>query len=180
MHRIIFTALSALVILVTLLVSVSPAFAKNGGTTPYTVKKDENVTMIAKQFGLTVEKILAANPEIKDPNKLIAGQVIILPTGRNEGPNSVDKAARIYVWQREKDGGRVEKADHLYLVKNGDTLINIAKRYGISMARLLEVNPQIDNTNQLYRGELVRIPNGLAEFVPPFYETPRPAPGENN
>jgi len=177
--RTFFSALSVMVILVTLLASVGPVFAANDGTAEYTVKKNETIKDIAARFGLTVESILLANPDIKDPNNIHAGQVIILPAGRSEGLIAAYKAGRIYVWQRERDGGRIEKTDRLYLVKNGDNLTKIAKSYGITLEKLLEVNPQIDDANKLYRGELVNIPYGLAEIVPPFYETPKPAPGES-
>lgn len=176
-HRFVLVMLSALVIMVTLLGSAAPVFAENDGTAPYTVKKNEKITDIAERFGLTVEKILLYNPEI-NPNDLRTGQVIILPPGRSEGLVAAYKAGRIYVWQRERDGGRIEKDDHLYLVKNGDNLTRIAKAYGVPLEKLLLVNPQIEDPNTLYRGELVKIPEGRAEFVPPFYETPKPAPGE--
>lgn len=177
-HRSIFSFLSALVILITLLASAAPAFAANDGTAMYTVQSGERLADIAKHFGLTIEKILLANPEIKDANLIVSGQVIILPPGRSEGVTP-DRLSRIYVWQRERDGGRVEKAEHLYLVKNGDNLTRIAKAYGVRLEKLLLANPQIDDANLLYRGELVKIPEGRGEFVPPFYMTPKPVAGEN-
>lgn len=176
-HRFVFVLLSALVIMVTLLGSASPAFAEEDGTAPYTIKQGEKITHIAERFGLTIAKIALYNPSV-NLNDLRTGQVITLPPGRSEGLVAADKAKRIYVWQRERDGGRVEKDDHLYLAKNGDNLTRIAKAYGVTLARLLEVNPQIEDPNTLYRGELVKIPDGRAEFVPPFYETPKPVAGE--
>ncbi len=168
----LFSILAVMVILLSLLLSATPAFAKNDGTAEYAVKRGETLTSIAKKFGLTVEKILLVNPDIKDPNKLRTGQVIILPAGRSEGTVVVSEA-RIYVWQRERNGGRVELDEHLYLVKSGNTLTGIAKSYGLTLEKLLAANPQIDDPNKLLRGELVRIPNGRAEIVPPFYSTPK-------
>jgi LysM repeat protein len=169
-HR-LFAIVAVLVILVTTLFSAAPVFAKSDGTVDYVVKGGETLTAIAKHFGLTVEKILQANPKIKDPNALLTGQIIILPTGRSEGvlPTA---AHRIYVWQREKDGARVERDEHLYLVKSGDTPTSIARSYGVSLEKLLEANPQIDDPLKLFRGELVHIPNGRGENAPPFYSTP--------
>ncbi len=168
----LFSILAVMVILVSLLLSVTPALAKNDGTAEYAVKRGETLTSIAKKFGLTVEKILLVNPDIKDPNKLRTGQVIILPAGRSEGAVVVPEA-RIYVWQRERNGGRVELDEHLYLVRSGNTLTGIAKSYGLTLEKLLAANPQIDDPNKLFRGELIRIPNGRAEKVPTFYTTPK-------
>ncbi len=168
----LFSVLAAMVILVTMLLSATPAFAKNDGTAEYAVKRGETLTSIAKKFGLTVEKIMLANPDIKNPNILHTGQVIILPAGRSEGTVVVPEA-RIFAWQRERNGGRVELSESLYLVKSGNTLTGIAKSYGLTLEKLLAANPQIDDPNKLFRGDLIHIPNGRAEKVPTFYSTPR-------
>lgn len=44
-----------------------------------------------------------------------------------------------------------------YTVVRGDTLWRIANRYGLTLARLLELNPQIKNPNLIYPGEQVRV-----------------------
>ncbi len=166
----LFAVLAVLVILVSTLFSATPVFAKDNGTAEYAVKRGENLTQIAKRFGLTLDKVLLVNPDIKDPNKLYTGQIIILPAGRNEGLPQVEH--RLYVWQRELNGARVELEDQLYLVKNGDNLTRIASSYGITREKLLAANPQIDDPNKLFRGELIHIPNGRSEIAPAFYSTP--------
>jgi LysM repeat protein len=168
----LFSTLAVLVILVTTLLNATPVFAGDNGTAEYAIKRGESLTSIAKRFGLTVEKLLAANPEITNPNYLHTGQVIILPAGRSEGLPVMDRA-RMYVWQREKNNGRVDAEEQLYLVKSGDNLTRIARSYGLTLEKLLVANPQIDDPNKLMRGELVFIPNGRAENVPLFYSTPR-------
>jgi GH25 family lysozyme M1 (1,4-beta-N-acetylmuramidase) len=44
--------------------------------TTYTVKKGDTLTAIARRFGTTVNKIMAANPAIKDRNLIYVGQKI--------------------------------------------------------------------------------------------------------
>ncbi len=51
----------------------------------------------------------------------------------------------------------IPPAQQFYTVKKGDSLWGIAARYGISLARLLELNPQIRNPNLIYAGEQVRV-----------------------
>ena len=46
----------------------------------------------------------------------------------------------------------------VYLVKKGDTLWGIAKRYGVSLTALIAANPQIKNPNLIYPGDRVNIP----------------------
>ena len=45
----------------------------------YVVKSGDNFTKIAKKFGLTVEQLKAANPQIKDINKIAVGDQINIP-----------------------------------------------------------------------------------------------------
>jgi hypothetical protein len=69
--------------------SVAPSTAESLAPTPlptatpltYTVVRGDTLTKIAKKFGVTVEQILAANPQIKDANTINVGDVIVIPTG---------------------------------------------------------------------------------------------------
>jgi LysM repeat protein len=37
------------------------------------------LSKVARTFGVTLEELLAANPAIKDPNKIALGQEIVIP-----------------------------------------------------------------------------------------------------
>jgi LysM repeat protein len=56
----------------------------------YTIKKGDTLTKVAKANGLTLEELLTANPEIKNPNKVTQGQQIVIPV---PSPSSPDEAA---------------------------------------------------------------------------------------
>lgn len=45
-----------------------------------------------------------------------------------------------------------------YIVRKGDTLWGIAKKYGVSLTELISANPQIRNPNLIYPGDEVRLP----------------------
>jgi LysM repeat protein len=47
----------------------------------YTVKASNTLFSIAQKFGVTVQQIAAANPQIVNPNNIFEGQVICIPTG---------------------------------------------------------------------------------------------------
>jgi LysM repeat protein len=51
----------------------SPSF------TAYVVKTGEYLGAIARRFGVAINAILAANPDITDPEYVIAGQTILIP-----------------------------------------------------------------------------------------------------
>jgi LysM repeat protein len=50
-----------------------------GTGTEYVVKKGDTLSAIAKRYGTTVDALLKANPNIKNPNLIRVGQVIIIP-----------------------------------------------------------------------------------------------------
>ena len=47
--------------------------------TSYVVKTGETLGAIARKFGVTVQAILAANPDITDSSQIKAGQIILIP-----------------------------------------------------------------------------------------------------
>jgi LysM repeat protein len=53
----------------------------------YTIKKGDTLLKVARANGLTLEELLAANPTIKNPNKVSEGQQIIIPV-----PSASDEA----------------------------------------------------------------------------------------
>ncbi|MHB8398198.1 MAG: LysM peptidoglycan-binding domain-containing protein [Candidatus Limnocylindrales bacterium] len=65
--------------------SVAPSASLAPTATPaptpltYTVKPGDTLGGIATRYGMTQTQILQANPQIKDPNKIAIGQVIVIP-----------------------------------------------------------------------------------------------------
>ena len=55
----------------------SAAFA--GETAYYTVKKGDTLWGIAKQYGVALTALIAANPQIKNPNLIYPGDRVRMP-----------------------------------------------------------------------------------------------------
>ena len=53
----------------------------------YTVKPGDNLSRIAQRNGVSLAQLLQANPQIKDPNRISAGDVINLPDGASGVPD---------------------------------------------------------------------------------------------
>ncbi|HYK20232.1 MAG TPA: LysM peptidoglycan-binding domain-containing protein [Pyrinomonadaceae bacterium] len=49
-----------------------------------------------------------------------------------------------------------------YTIKSGDTLSKIAQRNGVSLAQLLQANPQITDPNNIKVGQVITLPNGIS------------------
>ena len=62
-----------------------------------------------------------------------------------------------------------------YKVKPGDSLTKIAKRNGISLAQLLNANPQITNPDRIQVGQLVNLPDTSTDTTQPLPSNVVPA-----
>lgn len=56
--------------------------SNNANANRHTVRAGETLTTIARQHGVTLRALLAANPQIADPDRIRVGQVINLPAGQ--------------------------------------------------------------------------------------------------
>ncbi len=157
----------------------SPAFATASaradaaGTAQYVIKHGDSFYGIAARYEVTVAQLMAVNPQLTLNSVLKTGQVINLPAGRGEGLPKT-KPGKILFWEVEKNGGRVEKSDHLYRINSGDNFYKIARKFGLTFEDLVAANPQT-SAGYLMRGELVHIPIeklGEGNFYYLFYETP--------
>lgn len=108
------------------------------GTTPpsdpppssgtYVVQRGDTLRKIAARYDISLQDLIAANPQVTNPNLIYRGQVIYLPG-----------------------------AGSLYTVERGDTMKKIAARHGTSLQSLISLNPQIGNVNLIYPGQVIRL-----------------------
>ena len=109
----------------------------------YVVQPGDTLFFIARRFGVTVEDILAANPQIIDPDLIFPGQIIEIPIPAPPPPPDLGIT---------------------YIVQPGDTLFNIARQFGVPLADLIAANPQIADPNLIFPGQIIIIP---VEPAPP-------------
>ncbi|MFS6826226.1 LysM peptidoglycan-binding domain-containing protein [Cyanobium sp. ATX-6F1] len=105
----------------------------------YTVKPGETLSELAERYGVTVERLLKLNG-LKDANSLQAGSKLVVPGG---GGTSLARPGR-------GGGGG-------YTVKPGDTLSELAERFGISVERLKQLNG-LQSANDLQAGSQLVVP----------------------
>ena len=106
--------------------------------TTHTVKSGDTVSAIALRAGVTVEAIKAANPQIKDIDRIEVGQELHIPDSR-----PLVAAAGVA---------------KVHLVAEGDSLSQIAEREGVSLAEVLAANPEITNPDIIEVGQRIVIP----------------------
>ena len=129
----------SVVVLVLTLVGSATALAAGSGRTPvslvadsplptptntpvpstgfyYTVRRGDTLSSIARRYGTTVQAIVQANG-IVNPNLIFSGQRLWIPSSGGPGPGST-----------------------VYIVRAGDTLYAIARRYGTTHQALAALN----------------------------------------
>lgn len=97
-------------------------------STTYTVKRGDSLYSIAQRFGITVNELKNSNNLTSDT--LVIGQQLIIPQSDVSGD--------------------------LYQVQRGDTLYNISRKLGVSVADLKRANSL--TTDTLTPGQLLTIP----------------------
>lgn len=111
----------------------------------YIVQPGDTFFSIAQQFGVSLAALIAANPQIADPNLIFPGQFITIPAGPVPPP--------------------IPPPGFSYVVQPGDTLFIIAQRFRVSLNALIAANPEIANPNLIFPGQIILIP--VAEELPP-------------
>lgn len=114
------------------------AGVNNTDTIIYTVKAGDTLSEIALRYGTTVSEIMNLNNNIQNPNLIYVGEQFRIITNT-------------------KNSNDVHDANHvIYTVKRGDTLSEIAVRYGTTVNQLVRLN-NIANPNLIFPGERFRI-----------------------
>ena len=113
----------------------------------YTVVAGDTMFTIAQKFGVSVDALVAANPQISDPSRIFPCDVLCVPGG---GPPPPHKC-------REP-----ESCPHgfrcRYTVVAGDSMFSIAKKFGVSVDALIAANPQISNPSQIFPCDVLCVP----------------------
>ncbi len=106
----------------------------------YTVQSGDTLSSIATRYGVTVENLASING-LSNPNLIYPGEVLKIYPENNR--NIVNR-------------GKV-KFSSTYIVRLGDTLSLIAKRFNTTVNDLVELN-DIANPNLIYPGEILKVP----------------------
>ena len=118
----------------------------------YIVGRCNTLTNIAIRLGVTVERLIQANPQLSNPNYIYPGQKLNLPnlptaTASPQGTGNCVSGDYGYLAN-----------EHLYIAGQCSTLTNIAALLKINLADLIAANPQISNPNIIHVGQEINVP----------------------
>jgi LysM repeat protein len=136
-----------------------------GGTRTYTVKAGESIGTIARKQGTTTAAIRSLNPQLKN-DALRAGQDLTIPASAASAPAAAPAAPVAVNAQVVAPAGSVE-----HIVKPGEGLSQIAKKYGVPMREIAALN-NIANPTSLRAGQKIIIPGVKTPPAPASVFTP--------
>ena len=131
-----------------------PQEIQEGSQSVHVVQQGENLFRISQRYGVSVEAFVQAN-NISDPGMILIGQLLIIPAGATETP-VIDQSARVV---EVRSASPAEQAtfpepprmvtldmlgtmvtSHHYCVNEGETLSQIAQRFGVAVEELVTWN----------------------------------------
>lgn len=145
----------------------------------YTVQRGDTFGEIAERFGMGVNELKRANPNVRDIRKIALGQKINIPGAKNQ--HTITAKAPVKTVQVAKKQSNIQnlaneakeikvQGTKEHTLQQGETLYSIANRYGLSVDELQALNGNLDPTT-LKIGQKIRV-RGQAKAVATRSNTP--------
>ena len=127
----------------------SPVVKNTTSYLTYTVQAGDTLWAIARKYNYSITEIVAANSDrIKNPNRIHAGWQLKIP---QSGAPITGGTPDAVLPENKKSG--------IYIVRQGDTLWKIARKYGCSVAEIISLNRElIRNPALIYSGWELKVP----------------------
>ncbi len=125
--------------------NVNDDTVNSGNYIRYTIQRGDTLSSIATRYNTTVDELARLN-NIQNPNRIYTGETLLIPTKNNSISSGSD-----------------DKNNTIYIVRKGDTLTSIAKRYNTTVSNIVR-NNNIVNPNLIYPGQRLIIAKSTANI----------------
>ena len=127
----------------------------NGDTIKYRAKKGDTLLSVAKRFDTSVDEIQRLN-KFKKRRTIKGGEVILVSkkSGEKQQSGSSDKNTRSTKISKKNKAAAPNDGSKTYTVRNGDSLGKIAKKNGIRLDKILEMN-NLARSDDIHPGQVI-------------------------
>lgn len=124
----------------------------------HVVKKGQALSTIAKQHGVSLKALMAAN-NIKDSRKVRVGQKLKIPGGYTptSGAATMTASAKPAAKKEVQAATSTQPHFHKHTIKKGETLLGLAKRYHLSVNAIMQAN-DLKKSQPIKVGQTLKIP----------------------
>ncbi len=160
-------------------VAPAPPEVKLPGTGgEYIVQPGDSISVIARRCHVTQAELIAVN-RLSDPNKIRAGQKLILPAS-GTAPSVAAPSKPVAKAKPKVEAPVVVAGANEYVVQPGDNLSKIAARHGVKVSALREAN-KLQSDKLLINQKLIipPAPSAAPAEPPAPLATPAPEPETN-
>jgi len=133
---------------------LAPWAAGGAAADEYKVADGDTLSEIAERHGMTVEELAQANG-IVNPDLILSGEVLVVPGGA-DGQAAVPAPGDT----------RMSSGGGSYVVQAGDTLSDIADRFGVPLVALVGANG-LSDPHLIVEGDILLIPVPEIPIGPP-------------
>ena len=142
-----------------------PAIVRAADDTPYMVRPGDTLASIAAAHGATAQALADANG-LTDPDLIQTGQVLMIPRATSIASRPARPA------EQPTSAPAPPARLSVYTVKPGQTLSQIARELGVSLAAIVDANG-LANPDRIYTGMVLRTPDAQSEtaLIAPVTDT---------
>ncbi len=132
------------------------------GAQVHVVGRGENLTTIARHYGVSVAALVAANG-ISNPSRIFGGQQLTIQGG---APALVPAApALVLAAPAPTAAAQAVGPAWVHVVQRGESLTTIARHYGVTVAAIVAANG-ISNPSRIFGGQQLTIPGSAPAAAP--------------
>jgi LysM repeat protein len=137
-----------------------PARPNPAAMVQHTVGEDETFYSISRRYGVAMEAVVAANPDVV-PERLHAGMKVWVPAKNSPPPQQPSPQPVKQPAQPKVAEGTAPTRGRTHTVKENESIALIAKKYAVSESALLREN-KLSADDPIYVDDVLKIPGGGA------------------
>ncbi len=147
--------------------SVSKPSGHKAQNSIYAVRSGDTMWDIARAFGTTVQKLRRENSIVRG-SRIYVGQKIKIPSSAKKLKKNNETSSKTYAKtsksKKSKTKSIAKSQDKTYKVRSGDTLWDIARKYGTTTSAIRKING-LGRSSRIYPGQKLKVSTNVKYVI---------------